>query len=156
MADALSKELGLDKPIQQHGAAANDHVQEEAPQHGDNEPDSIRDKEIFDSEKHYERPRISADSYGLQRTTSGVDVEQAQKDFAELNREFSALSRRISRTHSRASNVRGKDVEKAVSSSDETSEEAFDLENTLRGAREADDAAGIKSKYIGQYQRRLY
>ncbi|KIW29259.1 uncharacterized protein PV07_05084 [Cladophialophora immunda] len=149
MVDALSKELGLDHPAQQHGAGTNQHLQEQAHQYGEKEHDTIRDREAFASEKHYERPRISTDSYGLQRTASGVNVEQAEKDFAELSRELSAISRRISRTHSKASNARARDVEKAISSSDETSEDTFDLESTLRGAREADNAAGIKPKYIG-------
>ena len=115
-----------------------DHVQEQSPQYEEQQPDAIRDKEIFASEKHWERPRISSDSYGLRLTASGVNVQQAEKDFAELSRELSAISRRISRTQSRASGARGKDVEKAVSSSDGTSEDAFDLETTLRGARDAD------------------
>ncbi|KIW92594.1 uncharacterized protein Z519_06441 [Cladophialophora bantiana CBS 173.52] len=149
MVDALSKELGLNHPAQQHGAGANQLPQENAHQYDEEESDTLRDREAFASEKQYERPRISADSYGLQRTSSGVNVEQAEKDFAELSKELSAISRRISRTHSKASNVRGKDVEKAISSSDENSEDAFDLESTLRGAREADTAAGIKPKYIG-------
>ncbi|KIX99551.1 uncharacterized protein Z520_05127 [Fonsecaea multimorphosa CBS 102226] len=149
MVDTLSKELGLNRPAQQHGASTNQHLQEEAHQYDEKQDDTMRDREDFTREKHYERPRISTDSYGLQRTTSGVNVEQAEKDFAELSKELSAISRRISRTHSKASNVRARDVEKAISSSDENSEDTFDLETTLRGAREADNAAGIKPKYIG-------
>ncbi len=147
MAQALS---GIVHPAQQHGATASEHVQVQSQQYDEKPSDTIRDKELFADEKHFERPRISTESNGLQRTASGVDVEQAEKDFAELSREFSAISRRKSRTQSRASGARGSDVEKAVSSSEDTSEDAFDLESTLRGAREADDAAGIKSKYIGE------
>ena len=150
MDDALSKELALDRLIQQHVVTAHDHGQVQSGQDHEKESDSLHDKEIFD-EKHYERPRTSAGSPRLERTISGVDVQQAQKDFAELSKEFSAASRRLSRSYSKASNVREKDVENVGSSSDETTGDAFDLENTLRGAREADDAAGIKSKYIGQF-----
>ncbi|OAP64690.1 hypothetical protein AYL99_00662 [Fonsecaea erecta] len=149
MVDAVSKELGLNHPAQQHGASTNQHLQEEAYLYDEKEHGPIVDREAFSREKHPERPRISTDSYGLQRTVSGVNVEQAEKDFAELSRELSAISRRISRTHSKASNARTRDVEKAISSSDENSEDTFDLESTLRGAREADNAAGIKPKYIG-------
>jgi ATP-binding cassette, subfamily G (WHITE), member 2, SNQ2 len=149
MADAFAKEIGLNKPSEQHGATAVDHVAAHNRGQGI-DLDLIRDKELFAAEKQYERSRISTDSYNLHRTIShGVDVEQAEKDFAELNRELSAISRRISRTQSKASVPRLRDVEKAISTSDETSEDAFDLETTLRGAKEADHAAGIKSKHIG-------
>ncbi|EXJ60821.1 hypothetical protein A1O7_04974 [Cladophialophora yegresii CBS 114405] len=149
MADGFSKELGLNHPAQQHGATANGHVQGTSHEHGEKQSDATADKELQPSEKKWERPRISSDAYGLQRTTSGVNVEQAERDFAELSRELSAISRRMSRTQSRASGFRAKDVEKAISSSDENSDDAFDLETALHGAREADNAAGIKSKYIG-------
>ena len=149
MADALSKEMGLEHPTQQHGASANDHVQVQSHYSVEKQPDNLYDQVTNASEKHRERPRISSDSHVLQRTASGVDVEQAEKDFAELSREFTAISR-LTRTQSRASGVRVKDVERAISSSDEHSEDAFDLETTLRGAWEADNAAGIKSKYIGE------
>ncbi|KAI1622058.1 ABC drug exporter AtrF [Exophiala viscosa] len=111
-------------------------------------PDAIGQRQAQDRETRSERTR-TADSYGLERTTSGVDVERAEKDFAELSREFSSISRRMSRPQSRASAAKVKDVEKAISSSDYTLEEGFDLEATLRGNREADHAAGIKAKYIG-------
>jgi hypothetical protein len=150
MADGLSKELGLNHPAQQRGATANDHVQAGSHEHSEKQSDATRDKGLHSGEKQWERPRISSDAYGLQRTTSGVNVEQAEKDFAELSRELSAISRRVSRTQSKASGFRAKDVEKAISSSDDNSDDAFDLETTLHGAREADNAAGIKSKYIGK------
>ncbi|KIW79613.1 hypothetical protein Z517_06225 [Fonsecaea pedrosoi CBS 271.37] len=149
MVDTLSKELGLGQPAQQYGATTDHASQGDTRQYDEKEPGAIRDRETFAVEKHYERPRISTDSYGLQRTTSGVNVEQAERDFAELSRELSAISRRVSRTQSKVSHVRARDVEKAISSSDEISDDVFDLETTLRGAREADDAAGIKPKYIG-------
>ncbi|KIV86700.1 hypothetical protein PV11_02298 [Exophiala sideris] len=131
--------------LHEHGSSANQHAQETmSPSH----PDAIGQRQGQERETLSERSR-TADSYGLQRTTSGVDVERAEKDFAELSREFSSISRRMSRTQSRASAAKVKDVEKAVSASDYTLEEGFDLEATLRGNREADHAAGIKAKYIG-------
>ena len=94
------------------------------------------------------RPQIS-------RQQTGVDVGGAEKEFAELQREFSRSSRQhstLSRTQSRRSEKKSKtvplDVEKATSS--ETSdEEAFDLEDALRGNKRLEDDAGIKSKQIG-------
>jgi ATP-binding cassette, subfamily G (WHITE), member 2, SNQ2 len=150
MADALSKEMGLNHSAQPQGSIVDIHAEGDSHGYSEKQSDAIFDKELHSSEKNRERPRISSDSYRLNRQSSGVNVEQAEKDFAELSRELSAISRRISRTQSKHSAARTRDIEKAVSSSDENSEDAFDLETTLRGAREADDAAGIKSKYIGE------
>ncbi|KAJ9504204.1 ATP-binding cassette transporter snq2 [Exophiala xenobiotica] len=150
MADTLSRALSLDRPTQQHGHTANGHVQEDAsPSPSRSETDTVGEVHVVDHGKRNAKSRTSSDSYGLQRTASGVDVERAEKDFAELSKELSSISRRISRTHSRASVPRGKDLEKAITSSDYTSEDGFNLEATLRGNREAEGAAGIKAKYIG-------
>lgn len=68
--------------------------------------------------------------------------------FAELNKELSRTSH-ISRVQSRQSRkgATHTDVEKAE---DETSsEEQFDLETVLRGNRDEEESAGIKSKRIG-------
>lgn len=150
-ADAVSKELGLNQPSEQHGATATDHVQEKLP--STSNADAARGLD-HDVEKGWEAIRTTSrpsPAPGLARTQSGVDVEQAERDFAELSKQFSAHSRRMSRTQSRARvpSIAAKDVEKAVSS-EATSQEAWDLEETLRGAKEADYEAGIKSKYIGK------
>lgn len=88
----------------------------------------------------------------------GVNVHNAEKEFAELQRQLTGLSqasRKLSRTQSRRSNVKGtaaggQDVEKAIPSSQEGDEaEPFDLEDTLRGNKQLEDEAGIKSKHIG-------
>ncbi|KAK4996569.1 ATP-binding cassette transporter snq2 [Elasticomyces elasticus] len=92
----------------------------------------------------------------LLRTNTGVDVEKAEADFAELSRELSHQSRWLSRTQSRKSvrsiKSEGKieDVEKAASS-DKSSEEdePFNLEETLRGNKRLEDEADIKAKQIG-------
>lgn len=143
MVHAASKDLHVYEPTAQHGSTT-DHL--ESAIQSSSEADSLREMHPMDHDRRSDRPRASTDSYGLQRTTSGVDVERAEKEFAELNREFSQISRRMSRTQSRA---KARDLEKAPSSSDYTSEEDFDLETTLRGDREADRAAGIKPKHIG-------
>lgn len=80
----------------------------------------------------------------------GVNVEGAQKEFAELQREISGISRK-SRPHSRKSeNDAANDLEKAVSSPTSSGDgAAFDLEDTLRGTKKMEDESGIKSKRIG-------
>lgn len=97
-------------------------------------------------------PRKTTSNGSVRTESAGVDVERAGQEFAELNRHFSAYSersRRISRQQSRRySSTKVNDVEKAVSS-DVSSEEIWDLETTLRGARAADREAGIKGKRIG-------
>lgn len=84
----------------------------------------------------------------------GVNVQRAEADFAQLSKELSRtsnISRRLSRAQSRQShkNRAASDVEKAVDVSDASSDEPFDLEATLRGNRDEEEAAGIKSKRIG-------
>ncbi|KAF2734360.1 ABC transporter [Polyplosphaeria fusca] len=80
---------------------------------------------------------------------SGVDVARAEADFAELNKELSRsshISRKLSRVQSRKDVIA--DVEKAPAS-DDSSEDPFDLQAVLRGNRDEEEAAGIKSKKIG-------
>ncbi|KAH7135031.1 ABC transporter CDR4 [Dendryphion nanum] len=83
----------------------------------------------------------------------GVNIARAEADFAELSKELSRtsnLSRRISRVQSRQSRKDHvvEDVEKAPES-DASSDEPFDLQAVLRGNRDEEEAAGIKSKRIG-------
>ncbi|KAL4978007.1 ABC-2 type transporter-domain-containing protein [Aspergillus desertorum] len=89
---------------------------------------------------------------GVVSHNSDVNVERAEQEFAELNREFSNISyqaQRLSKHASRASKseIHGKDVERSASSTD--SVESWDLETALRGNRAAELEAGIKSKHIG-------
>ena len=109
-----------------------------------------------DPEKRREDVR-SKNPRGLSRTESGVDVQRAEADFAQLSREFSGLSqnsrrasRQISRVQSRRSIPKDVDVEKRASS-DSSDAEPWDLAEVLRGSRAADYEAGIKSKRIGNY-----
>lgn len=140
MASAIDNVLGLDHPSEQHGVLASEHIESGVKRGG-----SIR---TLEDREH------AAHTNGLETTRSqpGVDVEQAEKDFAELSKSLSQQSRRLSRTYSRASRVSNarapKDVEKAVSS-DVSSQEDWSLEDTLRGAKQADLEAGIKQKRIG-------
>jgi ATP-binding cassette subfamily G (WHITE) protein 2 (SNQ2) len=92
---------------------------------------------------------------GFVDAQGGVNVHRAEQDFAELSKELSRtsqVSRRLDRVQSRHSrkDLTVTDVEKsAVASSDASSDEPFDLEKTLRGGQEDQEAAGIKSKRIG-------
>lgn len=143
MAHLIEKALDLNHPSQQHGATVTDHV------NPDTHP--VTYKQVTSNneyEKRREDIRVSNPN-GLVRTVSGVDVEQAEKDFAELSREFSAQSRRVSRAYSKASVTKQQDVEKALSLGSYSSRDGFDLAETLRGNRLAEQEAGIKSKHIG-------
>ena len=159
MAQAAEKTLGLTRPSQQHGATANDHFGEKFEVNFDSPSDRSDEETLAPGSRHGERhhPRLeaihAATSHPLERTESGVDIEQAEKEFADLGRELSQHSRRMSRQNSRASARRPKpkaaDVEKAISPSESSIDEHWDLEETLRGNKSADQEAGIKSKRIG-------
>ncbi|KAI1338456.1 ABC-2 type transporter [Xylariaceae sp. FL0016] len=87
---------------------------------------------------------------GFSSAQQGVSIERAEADFTELRREISGLSR-ASRVNSRKSadvEKGGNAVEPADSSS---SDELFDLEETLRGGLAAEQQAGIRPKHIGVY-----
>jgi ATP-binding cassette, subfamily G (WHITE), member 2, SNQ2 len=98
---------------------------------------------------------------------SGVNVERAEHEFAELSKELSRHSQRSrvlekvqSRKSAKSEKIpcanEGKDPEKGIAAdADESSasatedEEPFDLEKTLRGNRDQEEREGIKSKRIG-------
>lgn len=108
---------------------------------------SIDDDSVRTSQKYNEK------TYG--EIKGGVQVQRAEQAFAELSKELSRTSnaeRRLSRVQSRQSRKDHTiaDVEKSgAPSSDGSSDEPFDLESTLRGSRDEEEAAGIKSKRIG-------
>lgn len=87
---------------------------------------------------------------GTTDPTGGIDVARAEEEFAQLNRTLSGLSRehsRLSRTNSRQSEKsKPHDVEDASSEGEE-----WNLEDTLRGQKEDQDASGIKGKRIGVF-----
>ena len=117
--------------------------------------DTIESNEHVYEDREYDKTgapltKVSSRSPSHYETIrSNVNIERAEADFAELNREFSRSSH-ISRSRSRrsASKSRNRDVEKAASE-DSSSNEPFDLESTLRGNKTEEEAAGIKSKHIG-------
>ncbi|KAL4939152.1 hypothetical protein BDV06DRAFT_225287 [Aspergillus oleicola] len=89
---------------------------------------------------------------GVVSHDTGVNVERAEHEFAELNRELSSISyqaQRLSKHASRVSKneVHSKDAERSASSTD--SVDSWDLETALRGNQAAELEAGIKSKHIG-------
>ncbi|KAF7548958.1 hypothetical protein G7Z17_g6710 [Cylindrodendrum hubeiense] len=92
---------------------------------------------------------VDAPGHGRRGSTArqgGVSIEQAEAEFAELQREFTGASR-ASRQKSRKSMDPEKDG--AADGSDEAS--LFDLEAALRGNLDAEREAGIRSKHIGAY-----
>lgn len=102
-------------------------------------------------EKRREELRV-ANPQGVTSVQSGVDVEKAEQDFSQLNKQLSSISyqaRQISKQDSRPSRhtANTQDVEKNGSSTE--SDDSWDLETTLRGNRAAEDEAGIKDKHIG-------
>lgn len=111
-----------------------------------------QDDGSFQTQISYEDGREqvrSSNPGGLARIQSGVDVERAEKEFAELNRQFSHISkhaRRKSKQGSQYSNQ--EDLEKSGSPSDSV-DEPWNLESTLHGSKAAEAEAGIKSKHIG-------
>lgn len=88
----------------------------------------------------------------------GVSVGRAEAEFAELSRELTGISEKsktISRkpSHgsflSRGSGFKEKDIEEEATNSTGSEVDSWDLEQTLRGTRNEDVAAGIKSKRVG-------
>jgi ATP-binding cassette, subfamily G (WHITE), member 2, SNQ2 len=153
MAEEVEKGVGLNHPSQQHGVTANEHIEAQYDPVNDRSDEETLGPASRHGELGTHLEPIRTTSHQLERTYSGVDVEKAQEAFADLGRELSAHSRRMSRQNSKASTRRlpksaARDVEKAISSSD-SSEEPWDLETALRGAKTADIEAGIKSKLIG-------
>lgn len=147
-AETVDKALQLNHPSHAHGATKNDAVEATSPASDTTDADSSTENEQVRDEKHPDLLRVST-SRGLVRTVSGVDVEQAERDFASLSKEMSREHRRMSRVNSRASNAKGgHDIEKAITSTTSRSEN-WSLEDVLRGNRQAEADAGIKSKHIG-------
>lgn len=120
-------------------------------------PHTLQNQQRIHGEQYHRihPARQSSQRNGSLGPETGVSVEQAEADFAELSRELSGLSqhsRQLSRTASRRSNLSTKqvvDVEKTATTSEESDGDQWDLEQTLRGSKEEEYAAGIKSKRIG-------
>lgn len=101
---------------------------------------------LADVEKTASSPSPSLHS---EKNSHGVNVGDAEKKFAELQRRFSEVSH-ASRKLSSRSSAKGEkhDLEKGVPSQS-SGDEPFDLENTLRGNKRLEEEAGIKAKQIG-------
>lgn len=121
------------------------------------EPESAtREKEVDPTRADSESITTISSSAGeksaqpAEQHDDGVNISRAEAEFAALNREFSRTSH-LSRTKSRQSRKgAATDVEKAVDE-DTGSEEPFDLQTVLRGNRDEEERAGIKSKRIGVF-----
>jgi ATP-binding cassette, subfamily G (WHITE), member 2, SNQ2 len=106
---------------------------------------------IRDAEARRENVRQSNPN-GFTHGSTGVSVEKAEEEFAELQRELTGISQRSqrSRRQSISSAIKkDKDVEKGAVSDSASDDEQFDLEGTLRGNKTTDEEAGIRSKRIG-------
>ncbi|KAK2779104.1 hypothetical protein FQN52_006661 [Onygenales sp. PD_12] len=106
------------------------------------------DSDTLRAGSDYEKGREdlrNANPEGLTRPQSGVDVQRAENDFAELSKELSAVSHQ-SRRYSRLQGKEG--AEKDIEDSS-PSEEPWDLETALRGNQAAEVEAGIRPKRIG-------
>lgn len=152
--EKVEEALHLDHPSHQHGGLPSITADLENPSQDVNATNRDSDYTLVELEKETLAKetdgRISSERASIDRSHLGVDVIGAEKEFAELQRELSNVSRKLSRQQSRRSErQKVHDVEKAVSH--ETSEEAepFDLEDTLRGNKQMEEEAGIKSKHIG-------
>ncbi|TGJ86324.1 hypothetical protein E0Z10_g2437 [Xylaria hypoxylon] len=113
-------------------------------------PSSVTSVPTFSdkSEEQRENARQSNPN-GFSRVNTGISVERAEAEFAELQREISGLSR-ASRVNSRNADAAEKGIKAGVTGS-ETSEDDFDLEQVLRGGLDAEQEAGIKPKHVGVY-----
>ena len=90
-------------------------------------------------------------SINEQQDLGGVNIQRAEAEFAELSKELTRTSK-ISHVHSHQSRRHDelRDIEKGgLDDSEISTDEIFDLEKTLRGSRDEEEAAGIKSKHIG-------
>lgn len=116
---------------------------------GDNE--SARTASVYDDTA---RNSEYFNEKGASNVKGGIAVQRAEAEFAQLSKELSRtseISRRMSRVQSHHSrkNQTTTDIEKGIDGSSISSAEGFDLEKTLRGNRDEEEAAGIKSKRIG-------
>ncbi|KAK8203400.1 ATP-binding cassette transporter snq2 [Zalaria obscura] len=156
----LSKELEISAPSDHHGTfpTLDRNLHDPTTQHGGlyhySRADNLAEIDKTEQYEPQPEPDPSTGRPSFQRQHTGVDVEQAQAEFAELNRQLTGLSqtsRRLSRTQSRRSvkNGAAKDVEAGISSTSSSDDEAFDLEEYLRGTKRLEDEAGIKAKQIG-------
>lgn len=88
---------------------------------------------------------------GTANTLTSVSVEQAEADFAQLQRELSNFSRPSRRqSRGKTGDLEAGQVGGSASSEEEQGTQ-FDLESALRGNLDAEREAGIRPKHIGVY-----
>ncbi|EMC93966.1 hypothetical protein BAUCODRAFT_75202 [Baudoinia panamericana UAMH 10762] len=150
--EKVEQAFRLNHPAHQHGGYSSTEVDLEASEPRTNVQSRDSDYTLTGLEKEAYIPtqRASIDSTPNGRSSLGVNVVGAEKEFAELQRELSHVSRMLSRQQSRRSEKgRVQDVEKAASTGVSDEHEPFDLEETLRGNKRMEEDAGIKGKQIG-------
>ena len=166
----------LDELVQganQHGLSeAPDAIVQADPQAGKEADTSTPDiiVEVEEFKAHYPPPpepnhsATASDPISSRPSTSTlppenrVSVGRAEAEFAELSRQLSSISEKSKTVSkkpsrgsilSRGSGLKEKDIEKELSTSTASEEDSWDLEQTLRGTKDEDTAAGIKSKRVG-------
>ncbi|KAK1143846.1 ATP-binding cassette transporter snq2 [Aspergillus melleus] len=113
------------------------------------ETDSLSTTDNYEQDREWLR---RTNPQGMSSHQSGVDVQRAEQEFSELNRQFSSISHQTHRLSTQASRkskivVESEDVERSATSAD--TDGPWDLETALRGSQTAAIEAGIKSKHIG-------
>ncbi|EAS31144.3 ABC transporter [Coccidioides immitis RS] len=114
------------------------------------EPTDSSDAETLFTSSDYEARRENLrneNPQGLTRPTSGVDVQRAEEEFAQLSKQLTGISERAKRLSRQQSNRLDEKTPEDIETS--TEGEPFDLETTLRGSRTAEADAGIRPKRIG-------
>lgn len=116
-------------------------------------PSEASDSDTIFASCDYERERENlrnANLQGLTQPTGGVDVQKAEEEFAVLSKELSRISEKSKRPFIQEQNSLNEKGSYDVESGSE-SKSAFDLEAALHGSRDAEAAAGIRPKRIGEY-----
>jgi len=140
IAKVTGGQISTTEPAASH---AREDVVTQAPTAGTSQDDTIVDEK---REEPQESGRTSF-SNTYSEIHGGVSVRRAEADFAELSKELSRTSQHSRRRQS-SFKVPVRDVEKATST-DDSEGEPFDLAATLRGNKDEEEAAGIKSKHVG-------
>lgn len=151
--EMVEKYLHINNVSQNHGAFPTVEKDTQDPStHHFADQHVQRSDNIIDAEKT--ESHESLQSQNQHRNEIGVNVRQAQEEFAQLSRQLSGISQRSRQSQKEKhhkDNIKSgvTDVEKVASSDVSEEEERFDLESYLRGNKSLEDEAGIKSKRVG-------
>lgn len=116
-------------------------------------PSESSDSDTIFTNSDYERERENlrnTNRQGLTQPTGGVDVQKAEEEFAVLSKELSRISEKSKRPVTQKQNGSNEKDSRDVESGSE-SKSTFDLEAALHGSRDAEAAAGIRPKRIGEF-----